>query len=592
MSNKKNLRTPIVCIMGHVDHGKTTLLDRIRGTTIATGEAGSITQHIGATEVPIDVIIEKCLDPSLKDKFYVPGLLFIDTPGHHAFTTLRSRGGALADLAVVVVDINEGFKPQTIESLHILRRFKTPFIVVTNKIDRIGGWKSNKWSPFLKTYSKQTDDTKEVFEKRFYEIIGKLYEQGFVSERYDRIKDFQKTVGVVPISGLTGEGVPDVLMILLGLAQRFLESNLEYDIDGPGLGTVLEVKEEKGLGTTMDVILYDGTLRKGDTVVIGTLGEPIETKIRALLKPQELAEIRYENKFKQVSKVSAAAGIKITAPGIENALSGATLIKANDENIEEIKEKIKKEVEEVQIETDSEGVMIKADTIGSLEAMVHEFKKINVNIRKTEVGDVSRRDVVEISSIDNPLYSVILAFNVKVNADAKEFVEKNPNVNIFTNDVIYRIVDDYQDYVKSLEDAAERDFAENVTMVCRFKILPGCIFRQSKPAVVGVRILGGYIKNNTEVITADGTVVGVVKGLESNGKKIAKATKGMEIAMAIDGATVGRQIKEEDILYSNVYERDAKILEFEMFDKLKPDEQETLEMYLAIRRKNRPFWGK
>lgn len=592
MSEEKNLRTPIVCIMGHVDHGKTTLLDRIRGTTIATGEAGAITQHIGATEVPIDIIVEKCGDPRLRNKFYVPGLLFIDTPGHHAFTTLRSRGGALADLAVVVVDINEGFKPQTIESLHILKRFKTPFIVVTNKIDRILGWKSKKWSPFLKTYSLQTDATKEIFEKKFYEVIGKLYEQGFAAERYDRISDFQKTVGVVPISGMTGEGVPDILMVLLGLAQKFLESNLLYDINGPGIGTVLEVKEEKGLGTTMDVILYDGTLRKGDTIIIGSLNEPIETKIKALLKPRKLSEIRYENKFKQVSKVSAASGIKISAQGIENALSGAPLMKATEETSADIKQKIKREIEDVKIETDSDGVMIKADTIGSLEAMVHEFKKIGVRIRKTEVGDVSRRDVVEMASITDPLYSVMLAFNVKINNDAQEFVEKNPNVHIFSNDVIYRIVDDYQEYAKALQDAAEHEFSENITMACRFKILPGCTFRQSKPAVVGVRILGGHIKNNTEVMNQSGNVVGIVKGLESNGKKITKATKGMEIAMAIDGVTIGRQAKEEDILYSNVTEKHAKILEFEMFDKLKPDEQETLEIYLAIRRKDRPFWGK
>ncbi|MDV0445989.1 Translation initiation factor IF-2 [Methanimicrococcus sp. At1] len=594
----QNLRTPIVCVMGHVDHGKTTLLDQIRGTAIVKGEAGAITQHIGATEVPIDVIVEKCGDKRLADKFIVPGLLFIDTPGHHAFTTLRSRGGSLADLAVVVVDINEGFKPQTIESLNILKRFKTPFIVVTNKIDRILGWQVHKGESFLSTYKKQTPEVQALFEQKFYDVIGHLYEQGFSADRFDRVTDFQKTLGVIPISGLTGEGIPDVLMILLGLAQRFLESSLQYDINGPGVGTVLEVKEEKGLGTTIDVILYDGTLKKGDTVVIGRLGEPIVTKVRALLKPRELSEIRYESKFQPIPEAAAAAGVKISAPDIDDALAGAPIISATPETLDAVIEKVKSEIDDVQIQTDTDGVMIKADTIGSLEAMVHEFKKAGIQIQKAEVGDITKRDVMEASTITDPKHSVILAFNVKVNPDAQEMLDETldlrmfRNVRVFKNDVIYRILDDYQDFVKEQEEELEKLRSDTLIKPGQFKILPGCVFRQSKPAVVGVRILGGVVKNNTDVMLPDGTVVGTVKGLELNGKKVPKATAGMEVAMAIDGVTVGRQVKEEDILYVHIPESDSKVLEFEIFDTLTPDEQETLEKYLVIRRKDKPFWGK
>ncbi|WNY28785.1 Translation initiation factor IF-2 [Methanimicrococcus stummii] len=594
----QNLRTPIVCVMGHVDHGKTTLLDQIRGTAIVKGEAGAITQHIGATEVPIDVIVEKCGDKRLADKFIVPGLLFIDTPGHHAFTTLRSRGGSLADLAVVVVDINEGFKPQTIESLNILKRFKTPFIVVTNKIDRILGWKVHEGESFLSTYNKQTPEVQGLFEQKFYDVIGHLYEQGFSADRFDRVTDFQKTLGVIPISGLTGEGIPDVLMILLGLAQRFLESSLQYDINGPGVGTVLEVKDEKGLGTTIDVILYDGTLKKGDTVVIGRLGEPIVTKVRALLKPRELSEIRYESKFQPIQEVAAAAGVKISAPDIDDALAGAPIISATPETLDAVIEKVKSEIDDVQIQTDTDGVMIKADTIGSLEAMVHEFKKANIQIQKAEVGDITKRDIMEASTINDPKHSVILAFNIKVNPDAQEMLDETldlrmfRNVRVFKNDVIYRILDEYQDFVKEQEEELEKLRSDTLIKPGQFKILPGCVFRQSKPAVVGVRILGGVVKNNTDVMLPDGTVVGTVKGLELNGKKVPKATVGMEVAMALDGVTVGRQVKEEDILYVHIPESDSKVLEFEIFDTLTPDEQETLEKYLVIRRKDKPFWGK
>ncbi|AKB36675.1 Translation initiation factor 2 [Methanosarcina siciliae C2J] len=591
MTDKKNLRTPIVCVMGHVDHGKTTLLDKIRGTAIVSGEAGAITQHIGATEVPIDVIVNKLGDPRLRDRFMVPGLLFIDTPGHHAFTTLRSRGGALADLAIVVVDINEGFKPQTYESLQILKRFKTPFVVVANKIDRIGGWASHKDMPFAATFKQQSPDVQGRLETKLYEVIGELYNQGFAAERYDRVTNFQKTLGVVPASAVTGEGIPDVLMVLLGLAQKFLEANLQYSAKNPGIGTVLEVKEEKGLGATLDVILYDGTLKKGDTVVIGSLGEPIRTKVRALLKPRELSEIRYESKFKQVSKVTAAAGVKISAPGLEGALAGSPIRVATEENLEEIVAQVKSEIDEVRIDTGSVGVMIKADTLGSLEALVHEFQKDEVPIRKAEVGDISHRDAVEASTVEDPLYSVLIGFNVKVHPDARDFLQES-TVKVFTSDVIYRLVEDYQKYVKEQQELAEKKIFETIIRPGKFKILPGCVFRQSKPAVVGVRVLGGVVRTNADVMLENGNVVGKIKGLQSEGENISSAKVGKEVAMAIEGATVGRQIKEEDVLYVNVPERHAKVLEHEIYDSLSTDEKETLDIFLTLKRKGNPFWAK
>jgi translation initiation factor 5B len=592
MTDKKNLRTPIVCVMGHVDHGKTTLLDKIRGTAIVSGEAGAITQHIGATEVPIDVIVDKLGDPRLRDRFIVPGLLFIDTPGHHAFTTLRSRGGALADLAIVVLDINEGFKPQTYESLQILKRFKTPFVVVANKIDRIGGWVSQKDLPFAATFKKQSEQVQSRLETKLYEIIGELYNQGFAAERYDRVTNFQNTLGVVPVSAVTGEGIPDVLMVLLGLAQKFLEANLQYSANGPGVGTVLEVKEEKGLGATLDVILYDGMLKKGDTVVIGSLGEPIQTKVRALLKPRELSEIRYESKFQQVNKITAAAGVKISAPGLEGALAGAPIRVATEETLEEIVAQVKSEIDAVRIDTGSEGILIKADTLGSLEALVHEFRKDKVLIRKAEVGDISHRDAVEASTVEDSLYSVIIGFNVKVHPDVRDFLQESSSVKVFTNDVIYRLIEDYQKYVKEQQEISEKKIFETIIRPGKFKVLPGCVFRQSKPAVVGVRVLGGVVRTNADVMLENGSVVGKIKGLQSEGENIPSAKVGKEVAMAIDGATIGRQIKEGDVLYINVPERHAKVLEHEIYDSLSTDEKETLDIFLALKRKDNPFWAK
>ncbi len=585
----QNLRTPIVCVMGHVDHGKTSLLDRIRGTTIAEREAGLITQHIGATEVPLDIVKKVC-GSVFKGDTKVPGLLFIDTPGHRAFTTLRARGGALADIAVLVVDVNEGFQPQTLEAVEILKRFKTPFVVAANKIDKLSGWNPQPGKPFIISYPEQAEHVKVALDEKIYIIIGKLYEMGFSSDRYDRVRDFQRNIGVIPVSARTGEGIPDLLMVMMGLAQRFLEKDLEYRAVGPGTGTVLEVKEETGLGTTLDVILYDGEFNVGDTVVVGSLGEPIVTKIRALLKPRPLSEIRSEEKFKQVKKVVAASGIKIAAPNLEGALAGS-LIRVASGDINEIAVQIKSEIDSVRIETQSNGILIKADTLGSLEALVNELKKENIPIRRADIGDISKRDIAEARTVKDPLLSVIVGFDVDVLHDAKEELTGS-EIKLFKNNVIYKLIEDYKKWVVEQKALIEKKRYETIIKPGRFIILPDCTFRQSKPAVVGVRVMGGIIKTSLEVIKEDGSIVGRIKGIQEHNENISEASSGKEVAMAIDGPTVGRQIKEGDILYIDVPEKHAKIVEQELFGAMKIEDKEALMAYMEIRRRGNPFWGK
>ncbi len=585
----QNLRTPIVCVMGHVDHGKTTLLDKIRGTTIAEREAGLITQHIGATEVPLDVIKRVC-GTIFKADTKVPGLLFIDTPGHRAFTTLRARGGALADLAVLVVDTNEGFQPQTIEAIEILKRFKTPFVVAANKIDKLSGWNPQPGQPFILSYPKQAEHVKVSLDEKIYVIIGRLYELGFSSDRYDRVRDFQRNIGVIPLSARTGEGIPDLLMVLMGLAQRFLETDLQYRAVGPGVGTVLEVKEEIGLGTTLDVILYEGELNVGDTIVVGSLVAPIVTKIRALLKPRPLSEMRAEEKFKQVRKVVAASGIKIAAPGLEGALAGSQIRVAADD-IKEVAAKIKSEIDAVRIETEANGILIKADTLGSLEALVNELKKENIPIRKADIGDISKRDIAEVKTIKDPLLSVIVGFDVAVLPDAEEELAGS-NIKVFISDVIYKLIEDYKRWVTEQKQLLEKKRYETIIMPGRFIILPNCTFRQSKPAVVGVRVLGGLVKTNLEVMKEDGAIVGKIKGIQEQNKNISEAMAGMEVAVAIEGPTVGRQIKEGDVLYIDVPEKHAKIVEQELFESMTLQDKETLMAFMDIKRRGNPFWGR
>ncbi|MGA8377686.1 MAG: translation initiation factor IF-2, partial [Methanoregula sp.] len=371
MAADPKIRTPIVCVMGHVDHGKTSLLDRIRGSSVVSSEAGAITQHIGATIVPIDAI-RKMSGSMEKVPFNIPGLLFIDTPGHHAFTTLRARGGALADMAILVVDITQGFQPQTIEALQILRNCKTPFVIAATKVDRVHGWRINKDESFLSSFAKQNERVKGDIETKTYEIVGNLSDLGFSADRYDRVSDFRRNLAIVPVSAHTGEGIADLLMVMIGLAQRYLGEELRLSADGPGAGTVLEVKEERGLGTTLDVILYDGTLSVGDEIAMASQNDVVVTKVRSLLKPRPMKEILVEDRFERVKAVVAASGIKVSAPGLEKVIAGSPLFVVRG-NADELATRIRKEMQEIHVNLADEGIVIKADTIGALEALCKEL---------------------------------------------------------------------------------------------------------------------------------------------------------------------------------------------------------------------------
>jgi translation initiation factor 5B len=590
----ESLRTPIVAVLGHVDHGKTSLLDKIRGSAVIEGESGAITQHIGATAVPLDVISEiagELVDP---DDFDLPGLLFIDTPGHHSFTTLRSRGGALADIAILVVDVNDGFQPQTLEALDILKRSETPFIVAANKVDTVPGWNANEDAPIQQTYDRQSDRVRSDLDESLYEIIGNLSDEGFSADMYWRVQNFQNNVGVVPVSAMTGEGVPDLLTVMMGLSQRYMKEAMEIDVEGPGVGTVLEVKEEKGFGTTTDVVLYDGTVAEDDTIVVGGENDPIVTEVRALLKPRPLAEIRTESRFDTVDSISAASGVKIAAPELDEAMAGAPVRVVRDRPVEEVVAEVEAELSDIAVSTGEEGVVIKADTLGSLEAMANALEEAEVPIMRAEVGDVAPRDVSVADTADEDKHRTILGFNVDVLGDAEDQTERD-DVHLFTSDVIYQLIEEYEEYVEEIEKAQQETVLENISRPARFRILPDHTFRQNDPAVVGVEVLAGTVKNNSRVVLFEGNEpdrVGQIKGIQEQGEDVDEARRGDRVSVAIDGPTVGRQIEEGDELWTELPEKHAKILEQELSDDIPADEFEALQQYLDKQRKRDPFWGK
>jgi translation initiation factor 5B len=592
--DEAELRTPIVAVLGHVDHGKTSLLDKVRGSAVTAGEAGAITQHIGATAVPLSTISDiagRLVDP---DDFDLPGLLFIDTPGHHSFSTLRSRGGALADIAILVVDVNDGFQPQTLEAVDILKRTQTPFIVAANKVDTVPGWNPNPDEPIQQTLEKQSDRAEDRLNEKLYEIIGELSDNDFSADMYWRVQDFRGNIGVVPVSAETGEGVPDLLTVLMGLSQRYLKEEMSIDVGGPGVGTVLEVKEERGFGTTLDIVLYDGTVRADDTIVVGGKNDTIVTDVRALLQPRPLAEIRTEKQFDQVEEVGAAAGVKIAAPDLDDAMAGAPVRVVRDRPLEDVIAEVQAELAEIDVVTEEEGVVVKADTLGSLEAIASALEDAEVPIVRAEVGDVAPRDVAVASTAEEGEHQAILGFNVDVLEDAEREATES-GVELFVDDVIYQLVEEYEDHVESIEQAQQEQVLDKIQRPCRFRILQDHTFRQSSPAVVGVEVLSGTLKRNSQVVKWEGnntTRVGELKSLQDAGEDIDEARAGEEVAASIDGPTVGRQIEEGDELWTELPEKHAKILEQELSDDIPADELEALGMYLDKHRKRDPFWGK
>ncbi|MBN2112036.1 translation initiation factor IF-2, partial [Candidatus Woesearchaeota archaeon] len=520
-------------------------------------------------------------------KVTIPGMLAIDTPGHAAFTSLRKRGGNLADIAIVVVDINEGFKPQTEEAIEFLRESKTPFVIAANKIDLISGWKQSK-QHLLQSINSQQPQVQKVFEGKMYSLVGQLHEKFQMnSERFDRISDYTQQIAIVPVSAKTGEGLPELLMVMTGMAQKYLEECLKCNLEGPAKGTVLEVKEEKGLGKTMDVIIYDGHLKANDQIVIGNIGEPIVAKVKAMFEPAPLSEMRTKKaKFKSVKEVSAATGVKISAPGTDEAIAGMPIVSVYGD-IEKAKEEVQKEIEEVLIETDKSGIVIKADSLGSLEAMINMLRERKIPINKAMVGDITKKDLIDAESMKekDPLLSVVLGFNVKLPEELK-----SENVKVITSQIIYEIIEKLEKWQVSEKKRQEAKVLENLVQPCKIEILKGYIFRQSNPAVVGIHVLEGVVAPDTPLMNRDGELIASVKSIQAEQKNVDKAEKGQEVAVSLPNVTVGRQINEGDILISAIPEQDFR--KFKEHKHLLEGPQKSLLKEIAeiMRRKN-AVWG-
>lgn len=577
-------RQPILSVLGHVDSGKTTLLDNIRESKIVEGEAGGITQMIGATEIPLNTVENVCGDllQQLDTDLTIPGLLFIDTPGHAAFSSLRKRGGSISDIAVLVIDVEEGVQPQTEEAIKILKDSQTPFVIALNKIDMIPGWKTED-ECFSRNLKNQSESIKQRLDEEIYELMADLNDYGFVIDRFDRVDNFTEKIGVVPISAKTGEGLPELLMVVSGLAQNYLSDQLEVE-EGDGKATVLEVSEQKGFGKTIDVIHYDGIIRKNDKLVFGTAEGPEVTDIRALLKPRPLKEIRLDKQYEEVDQVSPASGIKIAGKDLSNVVSGAPVRTGTD--IEKLKEEVRKELETSDYNIQTSGVIVKADSLGSLEALMREIDEMDIRVQKAEVGPIRKSDIIEVEN-EEPVERAILSFNSAATDEAEQLAESK-DIRIFQSSVIYEILDDYSKWKKEAEEERRMESLANVSRPAEIRTLQDHVFRSSNPVVIGMTVVEGVL-NQGSLMTEDGEKVGRIKSIQDDNESLDKAEKGDQVALSIANASLERDFEAGDHLYVDINSEDYRKLQH-LEDLLSKGEKKALEKIVEIKDSVDPHW--
>ncbi|EDW33684.1 GL13259 [Drosophila persimilis] len=558
------LRAGVVCVLGHVDTGKTKILDKLRRTNVQDSEAGGITQQIGATNVPIDAIKEqtKYVKSAVGFEHRLPGLLIIDTPGHESFSNLRNRGSSLCDIAILVVDIMHGLEPQTLESIQLLKKKRCPFIVALNKVDRLYDWQVLARRDVRDVIKEQQSNTQLEFQQRTKEVILQFAEQGLNAALYYENTDPKTYISLVPTSAITGEGMGNLLFMITDYCQNMLTKRLMYSEELQA--TVLEVKALPGLGTTIDAILINGKLREGQTMVLAGTDGPIVTQIRSLLMPQPMRELRVKNAYVEHKEVKAAQGVKIAAKDLEKAIAGINLLIAHKpDEVEICKEEVARELKSAlsHIKLAPSGVYVQASTLGSLEALLEFLRTSKIPYSAIRIGPVVKRDVMKASTMleHEAQYATILAFDVKIEREAQEMAE-SLGVKIFQADIIYHLFDKFTAYRDELKQKKREEFRSIAVFPCKLRILPQFIFNSRDPIVMGVMVENGIVKVGTPICVPSKEFVdiGIVTSIESNHKNIDSARKGQEICIKIEPIPgespkmFGRHFEAEDMLVSKI----------------------------------------
>jgi translation initiation factor 5B len=590
------MRQPVVVILGHVDSGKTSLADALRGTGVQAREVGGITQEIGASFFPMETLRQICgpLLDKAGGELQIPGLLMIDTPGHAVFSNLRLRGGSAADIAILVIDAMKGLENQTLESIDILKHRRVPYLIAMNKIDMIKGWKKGSQGQLLQILKEQPPEWNDELEERLYNIVGGLSRLGFQSDAYYRVKDFRQQVSIIPVSARTHAGIPEMLAMLIGLAQQFLKGKLESadPKDKAARGIILEMQEEVGIGETANIILTEGTLNVGDSIGLVRRDGAFKSKVKALFMPKPLDEMRDpRDKFTSVDSVYAAAGVKLVSPDLAGVVPGTSVASfKTDKQFLSLKAEMEKELSSIVVKTDNMGLIVKAGSIGGLEALLRMLEERGIPIRQADIGDISKNDIVDAQVVGDhdPYLGAILGFDSKVLPEAKDYVGTSP---IFVSGIIYEVIDNYVNWAAAKKEADEKAALSSLTRPARLKVVPGTFFRRNDPAVFGVDVVIGRLRPKVKLMSVEGMELGTVEQVQDQGKALTEAKQGDKVAISVDGPTLGRQIRENDTIYTMPRSHEAKLLRTKLSASLTAEEHAVLDEIIRIKSATDPLFG-
>lgn len=558
-------RSPICCIMGHVDAGKTSLLDSIRQTSIASNEAGGITQQIGATFISKDFIQTKTKKIKGKfstDELNIPGFLMIDTPGHEAFFKLRERGTSMCDIAILAIDIFEGIQPQTKEVIELLKKSKIPFVIAATKLDRVWGWKSLKDSIIRKSFRSQSKTSQNSFEGYIESLKIDLNKEGIKSEFYFKNKNPQKIHSIIPVCSLHNEGISDLMAFISYIATNLMNKKL---ITKEKLkASIMEVFYDKKIGWIMDVIIVNGIVSIGDTVIVPSLNDSsfIEIKIKNILLPSLTTEMDKSKSWKSYSSVQGACGVRIIANDLKNVIAGGHLYSTKDYPIDKAIEKASQEVSNLfdELPKNESGVILMAETLGALEASSYLLVKEKIPVKHYQIGKISEKLLDHLAiMMDNQVENnkVILYFG-KISTDKKV---SNKNLTLIHNEVIYQLIEKYHKFkLATLKNITTRLLSNGEAVLpVKMMMLKEFLFVKggTQHFLLGVKVIYGRIYKNMPVtIVSKGKILhlGNIESIQKEKDSKEEAFKGDKVCLKISNdnhLTLGRQFDESWIMYSN-----------------------------------------
>ncbi len=485
-------------------------------------------------------------------------------------------------MAILVVDIVHGLEQQTLESIELLKARKTPFIVALNKVDRIYGWKPQAYSNWKETFESQSQGVKDEFNGLLRYTITKFAEIGYNASLFSENPNDKKYISLVPTSAISGEGIPDLVRLILELSEKYLKMEIKEEVEC----TILEVKNTEGFGVTLDVILSNGELKAGDRIGFCGSDGPILTTIRTLLIPQPL---KMNSQYQKVERVRASQGVKIFAHDTDKAIAGSRVFVVH-ENEEEVKKKL---VDDTTLDLSPEGLHVVASTLGSLEALLSFLKKSDVPVSHVSVGQIKKKDLViaQAASEKNKEYGAILVFDTVLDKETKDTASKM-NLRVLEAKIIYHLLDQYKAFVEEIRAKDKETFSGEAIFPVQLSIVPNCIFTKRSPLILGVHVDSGTLKIGTPLcVFKEGEEMihmGNVTSIENNKKNVTKALKGQKVAIKIEtrqnesGRMYGRHFSEASLFYSVLTRRSLDVLKQAFRDEM---DEEHVELIVKIKNK-------